>query len=92
MTRPQAHSKAGNLWLRVIAPGRGWAVGDRIPTTTLRRRSTPDRCEVGYRELVSLTPERWEPTVMGRGATWEQAFERATRRTEQQAEMQRGML
>lgn len=82
VTRPQAHSKAGDLWLRVITRGRGWAVGDRIPTTTLRRRSTPDRCEVGYRELVSLTPERWEPVVMGLGATWEQAFERA----EQQAE------
>lgn len=79
MTKYAAHMRAHSMWSRYTVSG----VGRRIATTTLRRRSVADRCEVGYRELVSLTPERWEPTVMGRGATWEQAFERAERQAEQ---------
>lgn len=89
MTKYEAHRRAAASWARRTLPPHD-AIGDRIATTCLRRTTVPDRCEVGYLELVSVNPERWQPVVMGRDATWEQAFERAAIREEQERWEQEG--
>lgn len=90
MTKHQAQQAAHSLWYRRARTSGYATIGDRMGTSCLRRTTVPDRCEVGYLELVSVNPERWQPVIMGRGSTWEQAFERAAIREEQERWEQEG--
>jgi hypothetical protein len=74
VTRGQAQSKALTLWYRQANDGCE-TVGDRSGSTCIRRKTVADRFEVGFIELSST---RWTSTVLGRGPSWEAAFEMAT--------------
>jgi len=57
--------------------GTARAVGHRVGFAVLRRKNVVKRYEVGYRTLVSVTPERWVERFLGKGTSWEQAFAEA---------------
>lgn len=63
MTRHLASARCRELWYRL-----------GLPFTRIRRKPTIDRCEVGY-----LSHGSNAVTVMGRGPSWEKAFERASK-------------
>lgn len=67
VTKFQAHKKAHELW---GMPGH--APGDRYGFTCLRHKKVDKRCEVGYCERID--DHHANTIVMGRGATWEEAF------------------
>ena len=69
MTRYQAHAKAHALW-----GTHGITSADRVGCVLIRRKNVVDRFEVGY-HVRDGGP--W--TVMGKGASWEEAFARASR-------------
>lgn len=77
MTHAQARSKAQALWSRYADPKHPHQVGDRTQLTCARHKNIVDRFEVGYREVISKHPEQWNVVILGRGPTWEIAFERA---------------
>jgi hypothetical protein len=54
--------------------GTAGVVGHRIGFAVLRRKNVVKRYEVGYRTLVSVTPERWVERFLGNGTSWDQAF------------------
>lgn len=66
MTSHQAWKRALELWGSAVVGG-NW----RHPYTIQRRKNVVDRCEVGYHD------DGTRPVIMGRGPTWESAFERA---------------
>lgn len=57
--------------------GTAGVVGHRVGFAVLRRKNVVKRYEVGYRTLVSLTPEHWVERFLGNGTSWEQAFAEA---------------
>jgi hypothetical protein len=80
MTRREAHARAHQLW-----GTSGHEPGDRVGFTVIRRKNVVDRFEVGYYTRGGRTPggtslsHDW--TVMGKGASWEEAFARASTRS-----------
>lgn len=76
MTRMQAHARATALW-----GTSGTAPGDRVGIATIRRKSVVDRFEVGHFTRVGGSVVNSSYTILGRGRTWEEAFERATSNT-----------
>jgi len=76
MTKHQAHAKATELW-----GTRGTTPGDRVGCVSIRRKNVTDRFEVGYYVRGGRRDDgvyvHSNPVVMGKGPTWEIAFERA---------------
>lgn len=75
MTRAQAHAEAHRRWGTA-----GVAPGDHYGTVSIRQKKIGDRFEVGY----TIRGSRLDTgmllgsfVVMGRGRSWEEAFERA---------------
>jgi hypothetical protein len=97
MAKYQAQLKAHALWHRCAHTSSPTvAIGDRDGLVCLHRKSVTDRYEVGYIELIHTPASdfqtRWQRVVLGRGVSWKEAFERATRRMAQEVEEQRGAL
>lgn len=76
MTKYSAHTLADSRWYRRASTSCS-TIGDRRGFTCIRRKAV-DRFEVGYSELLSLQPVRWNDVVLGRGKSWEEAFGRAS--------------
>jgi hypothetical protein len=76
VTRNQAHAKAHQLW-----GTRGIEPGDRVGFVVIRRKNVVDRFEIGYYTRGGRTPSgvtlSHDWIVMGKGASWEEAFARA---------------
>lgn len=84
MTKEQARQRAHTLWSR-SARGREWdyVVGDRWPIARCRRKQITDRFEVGYSEATRVRRGqimKCITVILGRGPTWEAAFEQAETR------------
>ncbi len=84
MTRLQADREAYHRFARRVPRATGQyepIVGDRNAFTSLGRKTNPDRCMVGYDEVVGMDGgfAKTKRVVLGRGPTWESAFERASR-------------
>lgn len=81
MKRKEAHARAHTLW-----GTKGIEPGDRVGFVVVRRKSVADRFEVGYYTRGGRAPSGmllshdWK--VMGKGASWEEAFARASRAEE----------
>lgn len=78
MTRDQARAKAHALW-----GTSGAEPGDRAGFVVVRRKNVADRFEVGYYTRGKRAPSGMllshDWTVMGKGASWEEAFDHASR-------------
>jgi hypothetical protein len=76
VTTKQARVKAHQLW---GTPG--IAPGDRVGFVSIRRKNVVDRFEVGHYTRVGRAESgaviSTDYTIMGRGQSWEEAFERA---------------
>ncbi len=79
-TKNEARSLAHKLW-----GTDGIEPGDRVGFVVIRRKNVVDRFEVGYYTRAGQAPSgatmstNW--TVMGKGRSWEEAFERASKGT-----------
>jgi len=87
MNRRAASIKAHKLW---GTPGT--APKDRVGYVVIRRKNVVDRYEVGYYTRGGSAGQERNASgellsngyvVMGKGPSWEEAFERARRREEQ---------
>lgn len=78
MTTAQARARATQLW---GTPGTD--PGSRVGFVVVRRKNVVDRFEVGHYARAGRAESgaliSTDYTVMGRGRTWEEAFERAAR-------------
>lgn len=70
LTKNVAMLKASRKW----TSGTAGVVGHRRGYAALRHKNAVKRYEVGYRTLVSVSPERWVKRMLGNGTSWEQAF------------------
>ena len=72
-----SHGSATLLACRKWCAGIAGVVGHRVGYAVLRRKNVVKRYEVGYRTLVSVSPERWVERFLGNGTSWDQAFAEA---------------
>lgn len=89
MTRLEAQKIANRLFDRRQADGPAYnpAIGDRYAFSSLGRKSNPDRCMIGYDQVVDFDIAadskfaKTQRVLLGRGPTWEIALERAMKYT-----------